>query len=236
MKISTLLFRNPGTKLLALVIACVTWYLLSGERRERISERTYRIPLSIVNVPTGTIIVSPVPDGVDVRLRGSFTSLRQLEPAKLEAVVDLLGASQGERRYPLAPEDINVPRGVEVITIAPPEIRIALDAVADKILPIVPETAGAPAEGSTVEEITAEPRNGRVLGPARTLARLTALRTEPVSVEGRDASFSATTTVASQPAGVRVREGQLVTVHVRIRPSPTPVPTVRPRAAHREKS
>jgi YbbR domain-containing protein len=235
MKISTLLFRNAGTKGLALVIACVAWYLLSGERRERISERSYRIPLSIVNIPAGKIIVSPVPDAVDVRLRGSFTALRQIEPAKLEAVLDLLGATQGEKRYPLAPEDINVPRGVEVIAIAPTEVRLSLDAVADKVLPIVPEVTGSPAPGSHVEEIAAEPRSGRVMGPANTLARLTALRTEPVSVEGRDASFSAATTVASQPAGVRVREGQLVTVRVRIRPSPTPAPTPRPRGAHKEK-
>ena len=40
----------------------------TGERRERISERSYRIPLSIVNIPAGTIIVSPLPDAVDVRL------------------------------------------------------------------------------------------------------------------------------------------------------------------------
>ncbi|HEY4230670.1 MAG TPA: CdaR family protein [Thermoanaerobaculia bacterium] len=235
MKISTLFLRNPGTKLLALAIACVTCYLLTGEQRERISERSYRIPLSIVNIPTGTIIVSPVPDGVDVRVRGSFTALRQLEPAKLEAVVDLLGASQGEKRYPLAPEDINVPRGVEVIAIAPPEIRLSLDAVADRVLPIVPEVTGTPANGSQIEEIVAEPRSGRVQGPARTLARLTSLRTEPVSVDGREASFTAATTVAAQPAGVRVREGQLVTVRVRLRPSPTPLPTAKPRPAHREK-
>ncbi len=236
MQVSTLILRNPGTKLLALAIACLTWYLLTGEQRERISERSYRIPLSIVNIPTGTIIVSPVPDGVDVRLRGSFTALRQLEPAKLEAVVDLLGASQGEKRYPLAPEDINVPRGVEVIAIAPPEIRLSLDALADKVLPIVPEVAGTPANGSEIEDVVAEPRSGRILGPARTLARLTSLRTEPVSVDGREATFSASTTVAAQPAGVRVREGQLVTVRVRIRPSPTPEPTAKPRAARREKS
>ena len=211
--------------------------MLSGERRERISERSYRIPLSIVNIPAGSIIVSPVPDGVDVRLRGSFTALRQLEPAKLEAVVDLLGASQGEKRYPLAPEDINVPRGVEVIAIAPSEVRLSLDAVADKILPIVPEVTGAPAPRSRVEEVAAEPRSGRVLGPARTLARLTALQTEPVSVEGRDASFSAATTVASQPAGVRVREGQLVTVRVRIGPPPRRrAPTPKPHVTRKARS
>ena len=233
MKLSTLLFRNAGTKLLALVIACAAWYLLSGERRERISERSYRLPLSIVNIPAGTIIVSPLPDAVDVRLRGSFTALRLLEPAKLEAVIDLLGASPGEKRYPLAPEDINVPRGVEVIAIAPAEVRLSLDAVEDKILPIVPEITGSPAPGSRVEEIAAEPRSGRVQGPARTLARLTALRTEPVSVEGRDATFAAATTVAPLPAGVRVREGQLVTVRVRIRPVPTPAPTPRANATRK---
>src|SRR6202023_2276822 len=73
MDLSRLLFRNPGTKVLAFVIACVTWYILTGERRERISERSYRIPLSIVNIPPLTIIVSPLPDAVDVRIRGFFT-------------------------------------------------------------------------------------------------------------------------------------------------------------------
>ena len=227
-RVSRLLFQNPGTKLLAFAIACVTWFLLTGERRERISERSYRIPLSIVNIPSGTIIVSPLPDALDVRIRGSFTVLRQLDPAKLEAVIDLLGASQGEKRYPLAPEDVNVPRGVEVIAISPPEVRLSLDAVADKTLPIVPEITGTPAPGSHIEEVIAEPRSGRVQGPARTLSRLATLHTEPVSVEGREGSFSATATLASQPAGVRVREGQLVTVRVRIRPAP-PTPTPKPR-------
>src|SRR6266542_6273256 len=103
MQISKILFRNAGTKLLALAIACITWFVLSGERRERISERSYRIPLSVVNIPPGTMIVSPLPDAVDVRVRGSFTQLRQLEPAKLEAVIDLIDAVPGEKRYPLEP-------------------------------------------------------------------------------------------------------------------------------------
>src|SRR3984893_3639999 len=186
MDLSRLLFRNAGTKVLALVIACVTWFILSGERRERISERSYRMPLSIVNIPPRTIIVSPLPDAVDVRIRGSFTALRQLEPPKLEPVIDLLGATQGEKRYPLAPEDINVPRGVEVIAISPPEVRLSLDAVADKTHPIVPDIAGGPSDGSHIEEVAVEPRNGRVQRPSRTLARMTSLRTEPVSVDGRD--------------------------------------------------
>jgi YbbR domain-containing protein len=228
MQLSRVLFRNPGTKLLALAIACATWFVLSGQRRERISERSYRIPLSIVNVPPGTMIVSPLPDAVDVRVRGAFTPLRSLEPSKLEAVVDLADAAPGEKRYPLAAGDINVPQDVEVVAISPSEIRLVLDAVADKTLPIVPETAGQPAPGAHLDEVTVEPRTARILGPAKTLARLVNIQTEPVSIEGRDAPFSETTTLASVGPGVRVREGQVVVVRVRIRPAPAPEPTARP--------
>ncbi|HEY3202943.1 MAG TPA: CdaR family protein [Thermoanaerobaculia bacterium] len=229
MQISKILFRNAGTKLLALAIACITWFVLSGERRERISERSYRIPLSVVNIPPGTMIVSPLPDAVDVRVRGSFTQLRQLEPAKLEAVIDLIDAVPGEKRYPLEPGDINVPRKVEVIAISPPEVRLTLDQVAEKTLPIVPDVTGEPAPGAKIEEVMVEPRMARVAGPAKTLARLAAVRTEPVSVEGRDASFAAPTIVALQAPGVRVREGQVVTVRVRMRLLATTPPAARPK-------
>jgi hypothetical protein len=229
MQITRILFRNFGTKLLALGIACVTWYLLSGERRERISERSYRIPLSFVNVPAKTMIVSPLPDAVDVRLRGPFTPLRQIEPAKLEAVVDLVGTPPGEKRFRLESGDVNVPPSVEVISIAPADLRIVLDAVAEKSLPIVADLTGVPGASAYVEDAFVEPRQAKVFGPEQVVSRMLNVSTEPVSVEGRTSSFSATTTLASQAPGVRVREGQVVTVRVRIVPSqpapPAPTPT-----------
>ena len=143
-------FRNLGTKLLALAIAILVWFVFSAQQRERISERSYRIPLSIANVPPGTLIASPLPPTIEVRLRGPFTALRQLDPVKLEAVVDLTGAPRGEKIFRLAPEDINVPQAVEVIAISPSEIRVALDATEEKTLPIVARVTGKPAEGFEV--------------------------------------------------------------------------------------
>ena len=236
MQLSRIFFRNSGTKLLALAIACATWFVLSGQRRERISERSYRIPLSVVNVPAGTMIVSPLPDAIDVRVRGAFTPLRSLEPGKLEAVVDLADAVPGEKRYALAPGDINVPQEVEVIAIAPAEIRFALDAVADKTVPIVAEITGEPAAGAHLDEVTADPKSARIIGPAKTLARIVTLPTEPVSVEGREAGFTETTTLALQAPGVRVRDGQVVTVRVRIRPALPLEPTPRPTPGHGRKA
>jgi hypothetical protein len=229
MSVRSVVFRNFGTKLLSLGIACATWWIVSGDRRERISERSYRIPLSIVNVPSGTMVVSPLPDAVDVRVRGPFTPLRQLDPTKLDAVLDLIDAQPGERRYTLEPEDINVPRNVEVISISPPEVRLLLDTVGEKQVPILPDLTGRPADGWIFEEAVPEPHVARIAGPAATLAHTMAVRTEPVSIQGREGSFSVPTTLAAQAPGIRVREAQIVTVRVRMRALPIPTPTVKPR-------
>ncbi len=216
--------RNLGLRLLALAIALGVWFALSGQRRERISERSYRIPLSLINIPGSTMVASPLPAGVDVRVRGPFTALRQLEPEKLEAVIDLQSARPGERLYRFVPEDINVPPEVEIIAIAPAEVRVALDRIAEKLLPIVPALSGDVAAGSKVVDVTADPRIARVVGPATALEKMTGVGTEPISLANRASTFSATTTVHPNAPGLRVREGQVVDVTVRIGPAVTVTP------------
>jgi YbbR domain-containing protein len=227
-------FRNLGTKLLALAIAILIWFVFSAQQRERISERSYRIPLSIANVPPGSLIASPLPPTVEVRLRGPFTALRQLDPVKLEALVDLTDAPRGERIHRLAPEDINVPQAVEVIAIAPSEIRVALDTIAEKSLPIVARVTGKPAEGYEVAEVLVEPRVARLNGPASALSAMNAVETDPISLANRAASFSEPATVIAEAPGVRVREGQVVTVTVHLRA--VAVPVVSPAPAPRRKT
>jgi YbbR domain-containing protein len=226
-------FRNIGLKVLALAIALGAWFALSGQRRERISERSYRIPLSLVNIPPQTMVASPLPGAVDVRVRGAFTALRQLEPEKLEAVIDLIGAEPGERTHRLEPEDINVPPEVEVLAIAPGEIRVVLDRIGEKLVPIVPALSGDTAPGSQVVDVTVEPRIARVMGPAIALEKMTGVATEPVALGGRSATFSATTIVLPNVPGVRVREGQVVRVTIRLGPAPGRTPTPTPEASRR---
>jgi YbbR domain-containing protein len=223
---SSPLFRNLGTKILSLAIAVLLWFVFSAQQRERISERSYHIPLSVANVPPSTIIASPLPGSVEVRVRGPFTALRQLDPDRLEAVIDLTNAARGEKVYRLASEDVNVPREVEVIAMAPSEVRVELDASAEKSLPIAPRLTGKLAAGATLAEVTVEPRVARLVGPASTLARMTAIETDPIPLADRAASFSMPANVVADAPGVRVREGQVVTVHVRLNvPNPTPAPT-----------
>jgi YbbR domain-containing protein len=228
------LLSNPGTKLLALAIAVAMWLAFSWQRRERLSERSYRIPLSVANIPAQTLIASPLPAGVDVRLRGPFTALRQLDPLKLEAVVDLSNAGRGKRTYRLAPEDVNVPPEVEVVALSPDEIAITLEGAIEKTVPIVPDVTGTPGQGTGVTEVTVEPRTALVVGPESALAKLTQVHTEPVSIAGRRSTLVMAATVLAEAPGVRVRKSAVATVTVRIAPLPAPEPTpVKPRGKHR---
>ncbi len=227
-----LLFRNLGLKLLALGIALLVWFVFSAQRRERISERSYRIPLSVVNIPAQTLIASPLPAAVDIRVRGPFTAVRQIDADKLEAVVDLTGAQKGEKIYRLAPEDINAPPEVEVIAIAPSELRIVLDAVAERSLPIVPNVTGQPAPGFEVADVVVDPRIAQVVGPATALARLASVTTDPISIAQRSTPVTVAATVLADAPGIRIRQGQVVTVTVRLKPAlelqPTPSVSARP--------
>lgn len=225
------ILRNLGLKLTALGIALLVWFVLSAQRRERISERSYRIALSVVNIPAGTIIASPVPGAVDIRVRGPFTALRQVDPDKLEAVIDLSDAAKGEKIYRLAPEDINIAPEIEVIAISPGDVRILLDTLSEKTLPIVANLAGTPAPGFAVSDVVVEPHHARITGPSTALAKMATVTTDPISLAGRAASFSMPATVLADVPGVRVREGQVVSVSVRIHSAAEPTPSPAPAAA-----
>jgi YbbR domain-containing protein len=225
MKTRSALFTNLGTRLLALAIAVAMWFGFSYQRRERQSERSFRIPLSVANVPARTLIASPLPAAVDVRVRGPFTALRQLDPARLEATVDLSQASRGSKSYRLAPEDVIAPPEVEVLAVSPEEIPITLEAAAEKTVPIVPDIVGTPDEGTLVFEVTVDPRTARVVGPESAVARLTQVRTESISVTGRGSGFTTVANVLVDTPGVRLRQAAVAAVTVRIAPAPAPEPT-----------
>src|SRR6185295_5313192 len=104
-----------------------------------------------------------------------------------------------------------------------------LDTTADKNVPIVARVTGKPADGYEVAEVQVEPRVARLLGPASALSAMKSVETDPISLANRAGSFSVPATVIADAPGVRVREGQVVTVTVNLRPVATPVPSPAPR-------
>ena len=124
------LLRNLGLKTSRSGSASWSGSCFRPGRRERISERSYRIALSVVNIPSRTIIASPLPPAWTSAsaepLPRSARWIRQARSCRRPP-----GRRQAERRFPPSPEDINIPPEIEVISISPGELRIVLDAVAE---------------------------------------------------------------------------------------------------------
>jgi YbbR domain-containing protein len=205
------LLRNFGWKLLALALSVFLWFSLSGQRRERVSERGYVIPLTVVNVPQRMVIASSIPDTVDVRLKGPFTSIRLADPSKMEAVMDLSGGEAGERIYKLSADDINAPEDLEVMGIAPNTVRLALQKLSERDVMIVPRFVPS-ADGASVR---VDPPTAKIAGPENEVAHMATIATDPIPLAGRPAEFSTPATLVAEP-NIRILEPKgVVSVQVR---------------------
>ena len=85
-------FRNPGLKLMALLLAGALWFTVAGQQNV---ERSITVPLDFRNPPADLEIIGEKRDTVEVRVVGSSTVLSRLDPGEVVAVVDLTGARPG---------------------------------------------------------------------------------------------------------------------------------------------
>ncbi len=170
-------FRHFGLKLLSLGLALLLWMVVSGEETV---ERGLRVPLELQQVPAGLELLDEVPATVDVRVRGASGALGRVGTGDVVAVLDLRSARPGRRLFPLTPDQVRGPFGVEVVQVTPSAIAVAFEPSALREVPIVPAVDGRPAPGYVVGRMTSEPRLVEVIGPASAVKRATEVLTEPV--------------------------------------------------------
>ncbi len=209
--------RHFGLKAVSVVLAALLWLVVAGEQ---IVERALRIPIEFTNVPPDLELVGDAPTVADVRVRGSSGALSRMAPGELVAVLDLRAARPGVRLFHLSSPDVRAPFGVQVVQVSPSNISIRLERSVAKVVPVVPEIDGQPAEGFVVGTVVVDPATVEVVGPTSALARLTAAITEPVSVEGAKSTITESVNVGAPIAAIRLREVQSVRVTVHVVPGP----------------
>ena len=226
-----MMIRSPLRFLLALLVASVLWYAIAGQRRESISVRGARASLTLVNLPSGLVLTSDVPDSVSLRLSGPQSRLLDADD-KLEILLDLAKAQPGLRRYPFTTESIDLPSEVSVVGFMPAEITLELEQLAIRRLPVNPPIEGVPAPGFMVASVEVNPAQVALRGPGSRLADRSEVPTEPVSVDGESSNVSTDVQVTIPDALIRqVRiEPILVTITIVPIPEPTPSPTPTPKS------
>ena len=180
-KIVALAGSNFGLKVLALTIAVGLW--VAGHRD---IERAIEVPVGFRNIPSDLMVLDNRIDYVVLRFNGPRTLVSTLDSDDLKLSLDLTGAKSGALSYPLGAGSFNIPRGVTVARITPPVVHLRLEPIVRRTLPVVVKLAGKPSAGYRVGQVTAQPPDVSVAGPAEEVRRLAAVDTVPVDIdEGR---------------------------------------------------
>lgn len=210
-------FRNPGLKIMAVLLATALWFTVAGEQNV---ERTMRVPLELRNKPANLEIVGEPPTTIDVRVLGSSALLGRLDPGDVVAMLDLAAARPGSRLFHIRTDEVRVPYGVSVQQLTPATIALELENSARRLVPVQPAIEGEPAPGFVAGKVTATPAAVEVIGPESHIAGLLAATTEPVSVNGQRGTVTDTVTVGVSDTAVRLVEPVSATVRIEILPAP----------------
>lgn len=207
-------FTNLTLKVLSLFLAMTLWWFVSAPRRERVSERAFAAPISIVNLRRDLVITTPVPDTVSVRLRGRDSDLRALSSQNLEVALDVSWAMPGEAKITVRPQAINVPPEVEVVSINPTILPFHIEQLRQKVVAIRPFLVGSPPAGYFTGTPTANPDHALISGPLSQVRNITEVATERIIMTGRTETFVRDVGVVSDSPLIRVIDPQVTEVTV----------------------
>lgn len=207
--------RLWGMRGMALAIAVALWFTLSWDKRERQSERVVEASVTYDTEEAMTVL-DPVRQ-IDVRVRGGTQRVRTLNPAVVNVLVELPQTEAGPTDVAVAPENVYVPEGFEVVSLDPNTLHLSLDRIESKRLPVEVDLAGEPAAGATVGNPVVFPPAVTVRGPATRLENVRVVRTRPVSLNGHAQTYEEMASVLPPDPLVSVDPG-LVRVRVPMEP------------------
>ena len=191
-------FRHFGLKLMSVGLAVLLWLTVSGEETV---ERGLRVPLELQQFPAGLEIQGEAPSTVDVRVRGTSGALSRVAAGDVVAVLDLRAARAGNRLFPLTPELVHVPFGVEVVQIIPSTVALSFEPSVTREVPVVASTEGEPAPGYVLGKVTVTPDRVEIVGPESAVKRAREALTETISVADLRESQTAAVTIGLDRPG-----------------------------------
>jgi YbbR domain-containing protein len=197
--------KNLALKFVALFLALIVWIVVSAPRRERVYERRFGAPLSIVGMPREFVITTPVPETVSVRLRGRASDLHSASSQTLDVPVDVGFIRQGgDVTVTLRPQAVHTPPNIEVVAIDPNQLQFHVEPLRQRSVLIRPLLDGHPPTGYLIGDPTLEPDRALVSGPASQIRVMSEVSTERINMTNRTATFVQSVAVVSDSPLIRV--------------------------------
>lgn len=176
------------------------------------------MPLEVertVNEDDPREITAITPETTQVTLSGPSSAVNRVDRVVLPVTIDNQSATFEETYTPYA-LDANGQR-VSEVEVLPGQILTTVELqTRGKIVSVIPQYTGLPAEGFSVQQRAAVPDSVLVDGPEEALETLLFVNTEPVDVSGATQSVSQEVDLIDLPRGVTVIDPPSGQVEVRV--------------------
>jgi len=172
-----LIFRDTALKAVALLFSAVLFVVTRNE-----VTRAFEVPLRVVDDPT-RMLMTQLPNTVQVRIRGPWTRVSQLQGYELgSAELDLRDVEPGPME--LEQGSIVMPPGVLLVGIQYDQVDLRFDPVERVEIPIVPPTVGRVHADYHVVRVEVVPERWTVSGGRSQLNRVSEVTTAALNIEG----------------------------------------------------
>jgi YbbR domain-containing protein len=161
------ILANWPWKLLSLAAAAVLWVAVASEPE---MATVLRVPVQFKNTPSTLEISSDIQSTVRLELRGASGRLRQWS------------AAPGERTFNIDASEIHLPRGVQLMTSVPAELRFVFENREQRAVPVQIEYAGTPPNNARVVKVDVDPPNLAITGPTSRVNLVQSVTTDPIDL------------------------------------------------------
>jgi YbbR domain-containing protein len=213
-----LLTRHFGLKVLSLAVAMLLWWTVAREPEGQV---LMSVPIEFYQVPKDLQFSSEIAPHVQIRVRGPARVLRELTQLDIHPVIDLSGAAQGERTYPIRASSIHMPKDAHIEQIIPAQLRLSFDRPQQRLVPVRARITGTLVSGFRIVAATVVPPTVQVDGPSLRVGLIENAFTDPIDATGVIGSATFTTNVYTTDPLVKISVPQPVRVTVVTQRSPS---------------
>lgn len=205
--------ENLGYKLVALLLGLLLWFDVTSDETAVIE---YPVPLRIAVEGRDMIVISPVPEEVEVSFAGTGKELLRLDKETLSIHKAVEGGENDTTLVSLDPQDVQRPADLDVtpIAVTPGQVRVVTDRFIEKTVPLDPIGLPLADQGYQVLNVRVTPETVQVRGVTSEVRPIGSLALDLSQISREPGSFDeqleiavpeSLGTVTVEPESVRIR-------------------------------
>lgn len=152
--------ENTALKVIALLIALLLWFYINADGSTPI-KKSIDLDLNYENLAEDLIVTNGIKE-VRIKVKADDRLISDLNMRDFHASVNLKDAELGDQEVVV---DVQGPRGIEIIDVSPSMVKLNIDKVAEKQVPVNVSLLGNTEEGYSNFKSTVNPSHVVIKGP-----------------------------------------------------------------------